>query len=304
MPDSLDRNKLNIGNQPQVAAAHSGTEELYKQSSQGGVFPLRNSLGGRILAGFLAMAFMGLVVALAAILYTSQSGSSLSTQEELDQQVTDSVLRLELAVERQFNAARGVLLSLDPADTDKEFSEATKIYEDANAQLNKAFESLSLTQRSASQTQELYDKFSTTINQIRAINLEDFKTTAIRTYERVAREQKNNLITAINNDLSLYREEIARKIQAARDQGTLITILSLVLVLMTTLGGIIVAALITRSITRPLRELASVADAIHKDNYDVSVPQSRGNDEVASLAGAMGRMAENLESPAIVCNLP
>ncbi|MEI7556171.1 histidine kinase [Candidatus Chlorohelix sp.] len=294
MPNSLDRDKNNIGNQLQVASIHSGIEEVYKQSSQGGAFPLRNSLGGRILAGFLAIAFMSLVVALVAILYTSQSGNSLSTQEELDQQVTDGVLRLELAVERQFNAARGVLLSLDSADTDKEFSEATQLYEAASVQLNKAFESLSLPRRSDSQTQELHDKFSTTISQIRTINLEDFKTTAIYTYERVAREQKNRLITAINKDLNLYREEIARKIRAAREQGTLITILSLALALMTTLGGTIVATLIIRSIMRPLRELATVADALHKDNYDVPVPQSNGNDEVVRLAGAMGRMAENL----------
>jgi signal transduction histidine kinase len=262
--------------------------------SQRVLMPLRHSLGARILAGFLSMAFMSLVVALAAILYTSQAGTNLSTQVEVDQQVTDAVLRLQLAVERQFNAARGVLLSLPTEDTDREFTAAIKDYEVASVQLDKAFETINLPRKTSTQTEDLYIQFSKTINQVRAINLDDFKTTAIRTYEQNARREKDALISAIDNDLRLYREEIARKINATRGQGTLITILSLALVLMTTIGGIIVAALITRSITRPIRELAIVADAIRRGNLEVTVPPPRGNDEVATLASAMARMTDNL----------
>ena len=285
-----DKNK--IGTSPD--SANKIDKAGLKAASPRIMYPLRHSLGGRILLGFMGMALISLIVALAAIIYTSQAGTNFGNQVELDQQVTNEVLRMELAVERQFNAVRGYLLLVLPEDANKELESASADYEEARLQLSKIFSSLNLNRNSFNRVQQLYSDFHQTIDRIKTINLNDFIISAIRIYERDARDQKNKLTTEIDNVLNEYRQEIRKSIDAAKNQGLFVTFLSLVLVLIAAFGGVIVASIITRSITKPLRELAAVADAIRKNDLSVTVPQSPGNDEVASLAGAMGRMAENL----------
>ena len=263
--------------------------------SHKGVHPLRHSLGRRILAGFLVMAFFSLIVALAAILYTSQTGIKSGIQVERDQQVTSLVLRLELAVERQFNAVRGSLLEEIPLEnTGKEALDSSSDYQQAIEKLYGIFDSLKIDRESFNEVQNLYGNFTETIAQIRTIELATLNKTEILTYEKKAREQKQALISAIDKNLKIYKEVIDAQIQSARSEGVLVTFLALFLVLGTTAGGVVVASIITRSITKPLRELASVADSIRKDDLNIEMPHPRGNDEVASLAGAMLSMTENL----------
>src|SRR5690349_19284587 len=95
--------------------------------------PLRHSLGGRILFGFLIMALISVFLAVAGIFYTNQSGSQLTALIERDQAVTNDVLSMELALERQASSVRGyLLLYQNEAPAKAELTDARKSYEQAS----------------------------------------------------------------------------------------------------------------------------------------------------------------------------
>ena len=64
-------------------------------------------------------------------------------------------------------------------------------------------------------------------------------------------------------------------------------------------GGILLLALmitlIARSITTPLRALAAATEVIAKGDFDVSLPQVSGDDEVGALSSAFSTMKESLK---------
>jgi signal transduction histidine kinase len=61
------------------------------------------------------------------------------------------------------------------------------------------------------------------------------------------------------------------------------------------IAAILLAMVVAKAITRPLRALAGAADAIAQGSFGTSVPV-RGHDEVATLAASFNNMAERLAS--------
>ncbi len=268
----------------------------YRRIKNGVVLPLRHSLAGRILVGFIIMAFLSLIVSLAGIFYTSQANNKLVTLFVQDQQFTATVLTMERAAERQNSSVRAVLNRIDRAD--KELLTAIADYQQADEQLNLQISTLNILQAKSQAVKDRYTDFSESVNSIRSLNLDDY--TRALTFlwenqgERSGPIKKERLINAIDDLLFTYREDSQLKINEARSQGLNVTVVAVLLV---TVAGILVAfvsSLITRSITRPLRKLAGVARAIRQGDLDVLVPVMRGEDEVANLAGAMRSMAANL----------
>lgn len=60
--------------------------------------------------------------------------------------------------------------------------------------------------------------------------------------------------------------------------------------------GMMVAVLLTRSIVRPIRQLAEVADRVRQGTWDVNVPGTGGRDEIGHLADAFDGMLRELKS--------
>lgn len=71
---------------------------------------------------------------------------------------------------------------------------------------------------------------------------------------------------------------------------------AILLALISLLVAILVAILLTRSIVRPIRQLAQVADSVRLGNWEVSVPGREGHDEIGHLADAFDGMLRELKS--------
>ncbi|HEX2913240.1 MAG TPA: histidine kinase [Chloroflexia bacterium] len=261
--------------------------------------PLRHSLAGRILVGFLMMAFLSLVVALAGIYYTSQASSKLVDLLEQDRKFTTNALTMKWAAEWQNSSVRAYLLKYD-ANAEKELSDSIKTYEDADKSLREMLASLNLPPDKYEQVKYRYEDYRDFISYIRSLNPEEYTKAPIFLWENTGQRSgpalKNQLIQSINDVLNTYRESSQKQIEDARQTGLNVTIVALTLVTVAGILGAFVASVITRSITRPLRKLAGVAREIRQGNLSVHVPVMRGEDEVASLAGAMASMAENLRA--------
>jgi signal transduction histidine kinase len=265
------------------------------QLSKPATFTLRHSLGGRILAGFLVMAFLSLILGMAGIFFTNQAGSTLSNLVQRYQLVTSNILNMEMAVEQQASSVRGYLLLFkNESIGEKELADARANYIKANAELEKLFADNKMSRSSLEKIQGLYTKFNDAIDQVLSIDRNDFFTSPISLWERLGQPQKNELIGTINDALNIYEKEFQAQIDDARSQTGYITFISLSLVIMSALIGVVVTIILTRSITRPLRNLAEVAQAIRAGDLTVTVPPLRGEDEVAYLSSAMGSMAQNL----------
>ncbi|MEI6044195.1 MAG: histidine kinase [Chloroflexota bacterium] len=258
-------------------------------------FTLRHSLGGRILSGFLVMALLSLVLAVSGIFFTNQAGGTLSELIQRYQLVTNNILGMELAVEQQAGSVRGYLLLYgNESIGKKELTDARLTYDKASAELEKLFTDAQMSRDSFAKVQELYAKFSESIDQVLSIDRQDFFSAPVPLWERLGQPQKTELIDTINDALGVYRAQIQVQINDARSQSVYITFVSFSLVIISAAIGGLVALAITRSITRPLRSLAEVAQAIRGGNLTVTVPPVRGQDEVAYLTSAMDNMAQNL----------
>ena len=91
----------------------------------------------------------------------------------------------------------------------------------------------------------------------------------------------------------LYRvipvSTIVGEVNASQQVAILLALISL-------LVAIFVAVFLTRSIVRPVRQLAAVADNVRLGNWDVSVPGTGGRDEIGHLADAFDGMLRELKS--------
>lgn len=166
------------------------------QARQRASVPLRHSLGGRILFGFLIMALISVFLAVAGIFYTNQSGSQLSDLIERDQAVTNDVLNMELALERQASSVRGyLLLYQNQAPTKAELAEARKSYEVASKTLMSRLSVAKLDRAAFEQVQTLYTEFQSSIEEVLGIDRNDFFLAPVARWEQIGQYQKNNLIT-------------------------------------------------------------------------------------------------------------
>ncbi len=264
------------------------------------LLPLRYSLAGRILAGFLVMVGISMVVALAGIFYTSQANSRLVELLEQDRQVTSLVLTMERAAERQNSGVRAFLLNKDDVKVERELTVAISDYNLANNELNTILAPLKLPSEKSENVHDLYSSYSELIHYIRSLNLSEFSRAPTFLWEnngdRSGPGVKEQLIAAIDDLQGVYRNFNQAQVADARNQNVKVTIVALALVTIAGLMGAFVMSLITRSITWPLRKLAGVARAIRQGDLAVVVPLVRGEDEVANLAGAMASMAQNLQA--------
>ena len=266
---------------------------------------LYHSLGGRILAGFVLMAFISLIVALAGIFYTSQAGQNFSDTVDKNQQVTFAILKLNVAVERQSASVLNYLLVYNNrvdyvVKYLDDLKEAQNDFQTADHDLHSMFAQFNLSSDSLNKTERLYQGFTDNIEQVlvTAESISNTKTKSsvdpVDLWEGPGQSTKEALLAAINENLSLYTTQTQSRTALARQQGVNITIISLALVLVAGIGGTVGAILITRSITRPLRRLANVANAVRNGNLNVLVITPKGNDEVAILAAAMAAMTADL----------
>lgn len=257
--------------------------------------PLKHSLGGKILAGFLLMAAISLFLAISGIFYTNQAGSKLSELISRDQKVTDYVLNMQLALERQGSSMRRYLLLTkyqEPARS--ELNAARAIYSQSSANLDNIIVQTGIDRVGFDDVAKLYSDFQAIIDQVLAIDTGDFYTAPISIWEQQGIALKNQLIDTVDGALKNYRAQLTTQISQARSDSNNIAFLSLILVLIGGIGGGLVTLVLTRSITRPLRVLAGVAQSIRGGDLTVHVPEISSRDEVAFLSSAMSSMAQNL----------
>lgn len=252
------------------------------------------------------MAFVSLIVALAGIFYTSQAGSNFSDTIATDQQISFAIVQLNVDVEQQGSNVLNYVFALQnqPDFADQylqNLEQAQYNYQSADQTLHTIFYSLQTAPSNLEQVDRLYQSYTETINQVitsaRAKSRNDVAATnndPINLWQGPGEATKSALQSAINESLSFYENRTQQRTEQARQQVLFVTLLSLTLVLVAGLGGTLGAIFITRSITRPLRKLAYVADAIRGNNLNVEVPPIKGNDEVARLAGAMREMTTDL----------
>lgn len=259
------------------------------------IFPLGKSLVGRILLGFLIMAFLSLVVALAGIYYTSQSNTKLVELLEQDQQITSYVRVMERETERLNSSVRAYVTD---AEAQKDVVTAIQSYEQADNSLSQLVKTLNLPPEKYNAVKDIYADYNEQIQFILSIDITTFPRAPTFLWERNGPKSgpvlADNLIQAIDDLLASYHELNTRQIGEARNNSLSVTIVALLLVTVAGILAAFVTSLITRSVTRPLRLLAGVARAFRRGDLDVEVPVMRGEDEVANLAGAMASMAQNL----------
>ncbi len=263
--------------------------------------PLRHSLAGRILLSFMLMAFLSLVVAIAGIFYTGQASSKLVELLEQDQKFTTSVLTMQQAAERQNSSVRAFFSPSQAQElADSELDNSIKAYEAADAQLRLVLGKLKLPPEKYETVSFLYSDYSEAIRSVRQLDLKDYPRAPAfiweSTGERSGPAIKERLIQALSDLLTTYRSSSNERINDARNSVFNVTVVALTLILVAGVLAAFVTVLITRTITRPLRKLSAVARAIRQGELEVHVPIMKGEDEVASLAGAMASMAENLST--------
>ncbi|MSM41651.1 MAG: HAMP domain-containing protein, partial [Geobacter sp.] len=102
---------------------------------------------------------------------------------------------------------------------------------------------------------------------------------------------------AFDENLKYQEERVAFRYQEAESSYAHTRIIMLTIGLISLLVGALIAFLLTRSITRPVRELALAAESLSRGDVNVAI-EVRSTDEVGQLCGSFGRMVENISETA------
>jgi len=103
------------------------------------------------------------------------------------------------------------------------------------------------------------------------------------------------LVDAIAEDIEFNRKGGDAAVADAEGAFSETLTTTVVIVLLAFLGGSVIAVLITRSITAPVREAVDVAETVARGDLTRRI-EVRGRDEMAQLLGALSNMNEKLAS--------
>jgi len=102
---------------------------------------------------------------------------------------------------------------------------------------------------------------------------------------------------AFDENLKYQEERVAFRYQEAESSYAHTRIIMLTIGLISLLVGASAAFFLTRSITRPVRELAAAAETLARGDVSAAI-EVRSADEVGQLCGSFGRMIENISGTA------
>ncbi len=108
-----------------------------------------------------------------------------------------------------------------------------------------------------------------------------------------ARDAFNKFIAAVNDDTKYNTDGADHAMQAAAATYGNALVMDGVIVAIAVLAGVVLSITITRSIVKPIGEAVQLADTVARGDLTSRV-RAVGNDEVARLLGALGRMNDNL----------
>ena len=125
--------------------------------------------------------------------------------------------------------------------------------------------------------------------------------------QALALEQNRQLLDEMRRVTQAIQQEEERLLaertsEAGRNAG-----LARLSIVYGTMAALLLAALagwmITRSVTRPLRNLTAAAERVALGDLDVQVPVRSSNDEIAVLSRAFGRMVQSLQAMGATASL-
>ncbi|MDR6477396.1 methyl-accepting chemotaxis protein [Paraburkholderia graminis] len=100
-------------------------------------------------------------------------------------------------------------------------------------------------------------------------------------------------LSFIDADSKLNHEGAVREVEAANAAFVSARVWTLILMIAALIGGVLIAFLITRSITVPLQQSVQLAERVAKGDLTSTI-QADGKDEIGLLLASLGRMNEGL----------
>lgn len=252
----------------------------------------RQRIGARIMAGFGLITLLALLVALVSLLNVWTVNRRLEDEARRERLVIASGLTMSLALERQWAGIRGYVLSGDQRDLQR-LQEGQDLFASAVKTLAQESNQPEATAR-LTRLRALEAEFeAATRRQIVFYDKGWTATPQVATLVTGQEEQK-----ALDREIGAFNEWqqslIGQEMAAASNRATLAMGVALGLVGLAGLVSTMIALVLTRSITRPIRGLARVAGEMKGGNLAVIVP-SMGEDEIGTLAQTIAQMASALD---------
>jgi signal transduction histidine kinase/CHASE3 domain sensor protein len=256
----------------------------------------RQHIGTRIMAGFGLITLLALLVALVSLANVTTVNRRLEESTRRDRQAVAHVLNMQLAVEQQAGGVSAYLLSDDEARGAKylaEFNAGAELFQRSIDALEQEIDQPAASERLA-RLRDLESRFREVAGQQIALRHQGWRQSAVYLWGRSGQERQDALVTAIREFAAWQEGVIGQEMETARARSLLATAVALGLVGLAGLISTMIALVLTRSITRPIRALARIADVMKSGNLDVSVPPM-GSDEIGTLAQTIDQMARALK---------
>jgi signal transduction histidine kinase/CHASE3 domain sensor protein len=256
----------------------------------------RQHIGTRIMAGFGLITLLALLVALVSLANVTTVNRRLEESTRRDRQAVANVLNMRLAVEQQAAGVSAFLLSEDAARGAKYlagFDGGADLFQSSVDALESEINQPESSERLAT-IRDLENRFRELARQQISLSRQGWRQSAIYLWSRSGQERQDELLDAINGYAAWQEAAIGQETETARARSLLATGVALGLVGLAGLISIMIALVLTRSITRPIRALARIANEMKGGNLDVRIPPM-GVDEIGTLAQTMEQMAGALK---------
>ena len=106
-------------------------------------------------------------------------------------------------------------------------------------------------------------------------------------------------VEALNLDLSILvdktQEEMTESLIHAEENAHFTINFSMIMAIAFFISSVLIAILLTRKITKPIKELKNVSDKLKDGDLEVNIPKSKSNDEIGDLAFSFDKMRISLK---------
>ncbi|MCC6626729.1 MAG: GAF domain-containing protein [Chloroflexi bacterium] len=253
----------------------------------------RTHIGARILAGFGLIAVLALLVGLVSLANVMTVNTRLETLAQRDREIVTQVLGLQLAVEQQWAAVRSYALSEDERDL-APFEAARDRFDSALAVLERTLDHPDAAAHLA-RMRDLDAAFASAARRQIILVQQGWRTTSRVATLPTGQSERDALLAEIDAFDRWQSIIVGEELAAARTTAVLAMSVALGLVGLAGVISILIATVLTRSITRPIRSLAGIAAAMKSGDLVVQVP-TMGADEIGTLGQTMAQMASALKA--------
>ncbi len=259
----------------------------------------QHTIHSKLIRGFAIAMIFNFVVGGLSYIGLRRLGSSVSELGNVHLQSAIHLSQVMMTTEENRRALLSGVLNLDNPQLYQDWkAQYTQTKEDWKTAINEygSYVKDSEIKKSIQQMETDFATYSTGADQIWQLSDTGNSQEALAKINGDNKEIFNKIVAEMNSLLDLQESLGVGAIKSTSGVEAQVNISNAILVVLGLVGGMVVAYYLAGHISRPLKKVTEVTEAIAEDDLTITMPEITNRDEIGTLAQAVDKMLVNLRS--------